>query len=111
MPTFTGSTAISATITPPKTRTRRTLARVRFEEEIVTQIYGPRLVKLLSECLDITNTAMLARAFAEGHNCSVSPQTMQKWLNICELAPVQRAEWEGLEDVGRPQVLNQGETD
>jgi len=87
-------TVVENLIAPKTKRTRRTSAWLRFEEEIVTQIYGPRITTILAND-HVSTVAMLASIFADEHNCAVSVKTMQRWLNICDLAPVQRTEWEG----------------
>ncbi len=85
---------------PPNKKRRRLPAWKAFQEEIVTQIYGPRIVNILTDNPDVLNIRVLAHLFAEEHNCAVSPKMMTEWLNICELTPVPHTDWEGLEGYG-----------
>lgn len=68
-------------------------AHVKFSDEIIKMVYGPKLEKILDATNPPTNVSQLAKLFQETHGVGTSPSTISEWLEVLEIAPTTRVDW------------------
>ena len=68
-------------------------AHVKFSTEIIKEVYGPKLEKILSGDNPPTNVSQLAKQFQEAYGVGTSPSTSSAWLEVRGIAPKTRVEW------------------
>ena len=70
-------------------------AHVKFSDEIIEMVYGPKLEKILNSDNPPTNVSRLAKQFQEAHGVGTSASTISEWLEVLGIAPKTRVEWGG----------------